>query len=239
MRVHNADLSLQVDTYYIHAPDKRVPVKDTLAAMDRLHKDGKFKHFGLSQYNAAEIEEVIRVAKENNYVMPTVFQSNYNAVARHHEKEVIPLLRKHGIRYYAYSPIAGGFLAKTPDQLIKGGEGRWDPEYRRGKMYNALYNKPALLEALGEFGAIAKDAGVLPAELAYRWVAYNSALKRETGDGIVIGAKNVTQLRETLKGLRNGPLSEDIAARIDALWKDVEEESPVDNWAGYVAQLVG
>jgi aryl-alcohol dehydrogenase-like predicted oxidoreductase len=226
-----------VDTYYIHAPENRVPVKETLSAIDKLYKAGKFKRFGLSQYNAAETEEVIRVAKENGYVLPTVFQSNYSAVARRQEKEVLPLLHKHGIAFYAYSPIAGGFLAKTPEQLAQGGEGRWDPKSFFGQMYHGLYNKPSMIKALGEFGAIAKDAGISQAELAYRWLAFNSALQGDLGDGLVIGPKNKTQLLEIVETIRKGPLSEEIGVRVDALWKDVEKDSPLDNWESYTSHM--
>jgi aryl-alcohol dehydrogenase-like predicted oxidoreductase len=226
-----------VDTYFIHAPDHRVPVKETLAAIDKLYKAGKFKRFGLSQYNAAEVEEVIRVAKENSYVLPTVFQSNYSAVARRQEKDVLPLLRKHGIAFYAYSPIAGGFLAKTPETIAQGGQGRWDPKSFFGQLYHSLYNKPSMLKALGEFGTIAKDAGISQVALAYRWLAFNSALRGELGDGLIIGPQNVMQLSEVLEILRQGPLSEEIGARVDALWPDVEEDSPLDNWEAYASKL--
>jgi aflatoxin B1 aldehyde reductase len=184
-----------------------------------------------------ELEDVIRVAKENNYVIPTVFQSNYNAFARRQEKEIIPILRRNNIAFYAYSPIAAGFLAKTPEYLAKGGEGRWDPDSLFGKMNHTLYNKPGMLKALGEFGEIAKDAGISRAELAYRWVAFNSALKGEQGGGIIIGPKSRMQLLEILEGLRKGPLNEDIGARVDALWKDIETESPLDNWEAYTSQI--
>lgn len=178
---------------------------------------------------------MIRIAKKNNWVVPSVYQGNYSAVARRTETEIIPTLRKHNIAFYAYSPIAGGFLTKTPEELLAGGKGRWNPGHFLGKLSNALYNKPGMLKGLEMWGEIAKDMGVTKAELAYRWIAYNSILRGELGDGIIIGAKNMEQLKETLAGLKNGPLSEEVAGKIDEMWKLVEEESPLDNYNDFIA----
>ena len=81
---------------------------------------------------------------------------------------------------------------------------------------------------------IAKDASTTKAALAYRWIAYHSALKYENGDAIILGASKVSQLEESLAAILNeGPLSEQIAKRIDALWKDVEKEAPLDNYHSF------
>ena len=121
------------------------------------------------------------------YVLPTVFQGNYNPVARHYDTTLFPLLRELNIAFYAYSPLAGGFLVKDPNVLRAGGEqGRWDPETWLGKVYNEIYTKPSLLAALSEWEAIANEARVSKAVLAYRWVTYNSKLSAEHGDGIIV-----------------------------------------------------
>ncbi|KAB8228854.1 NADP-dependent oxidoreductase domain-containing protein [Aspergillus alliaceus] len=73
----------QVDVYYIHAPDRRIPLEDLLAGLN------------------IEVEEVMRISKKNNYILPSVYQGNYNAVARHSESTLLPILRKQNISYYA------------------------------------------------------------------------------------------------------------------------------------------
>ena len=110
------------------------------------------------------------------------------------------VLRKWRIAFYAYSPIAGAFLAKVPDQLLFGGQGRWDPTSSyAAKMYKVLYNKPSMLKALGPFVVLSNDSGIPQAELAYRWLAYNSHLRPDLGDGIVIGARFGPQVKDTLR----------------------------------------
>ncbi|PTU21254.1 hypothetical protein P175DRAFT_0253059 [Aspergillus ochraceoroseus IBT 24754] len=220
----------QVDVYYLHCPPREAALENVLDGINTLYKDGKIKRFGLSNFLAEEVDEVVRVAREKNYILPTVYQGNYSAIARRQEVEILPTLRRHGIIFYAYSPIAGGFLTKNVDQLIAGGEGRWDKSSQFGSLYHALYNKPSMLEGLRLWQKISDETGISKAELAYRWVAYNSELNAELGDGVIFGSTKISQLKETLALIPKGPLSPEIAAKIEDLWKLVEADSPLDNF---------
>jgi aflatoxin B1 aldehyde reductase len=97
-----------------------------------------------------------------------------------------------------------------------------------------MYGKPALLEALKEWEAIARDAGTSRASLAYRWVLYHSALMGELGDGCIIGATRTEQLEETMRDVKDGPLGMDAVERIDGIWKKVAHDAPVDNFSSYM-----
>jgi len=224
-----AHLKTNVNILYIHAPDKKVPFEETLEAVNEIHKTGFFKRFGLSNFSAEDVQKVYDIAKEKGYVLPTVYQGNYNAFARKQEEVLFPTLRKLNISFYAYSPIAGGFLTKTREQLANA-TGRWDKNTPFGQMYHSLYARPTLLDALDEWHTVAKDEGVSPAALAYRWIKFHSALKSENGDALIIGASKVEQLEETLQALQQGPLSEKTVAKIEELWKKVESEAPLDNF---------
>ncbi|KAJ1534481.1 Aflatoxin B1 aldehyde reductase member 2 [Cladochytrium tenue] len=223
----------QVDIYYLHSPDRKTPIEDTLSGIQELYTQGRFKRFGLSNFLPHEVEEVVRVAREKGYVLPTVYQGNYNAVARGQEPELFPVLRKHGITFYAYSPLAGGFLTKSKAQFEAGAKGAGRFVEGGGyvnDLYRELYLKPKLLDALDSWAAISQDAGVSRAELAYRWVRYHSALRAELGDAVIIGASTLDQLRETLVGLDKGPLPADIVRRIESVWEDVKDEASLDNF---------
>lgn len=161
----------------------------------------------------------MKVAKANNFVLPTVFQGSYNPIARLPEDELLPVLRKHGISFVAYSPMAGGFLAKKPEQFRDHPDtlqGRWNEAKFLGKVYHSLYNKPLPLQALGKWHNIAAAEGISGAEMAYRWVAYNSALMKE--DGMVVGATTMEQWKSNVEAIQKGPLSLKTAAKINALW---------------------
>lgn len=99
-------------------------------------------------------------------------------------------------------------------------------------MYSNLYNKPSLLEALEKWTAIAKEEGTTNADLAYRWVKYNSPLKPEYGDAIIFGASNTEQLKQTLATIEAGPLSEKAVKAIDGIWESIKHEAPLDNVNG-------
>jgi len=220
----------QVDIFYLHSPDSGTDIKETLAGVQEIYKLGLFKRFGLSNYNAEDVQKVYDHAKEQGYVLPTVYQGNYSPVARRQETELFPTLRKLGIAFYAYSPLAGGFLTKTAQQ-INDGAGRFSEE-ALGGMYRRMYAKPALLSALEKWAAVAEEEGATKAELAYRWVAYNSPLKKENGDAIIVGASSHEQLEGTLSGIEKGRLSDKAVQAIDKIWEGISHEAPLDNFSG-------
>ncbi|KAL6793745.1 Aldo/keto reductase [Trichoderma sp. SZMC 28013] len=222
----------KVHIYYLHAPDPEEPLEGTLAGINDLYLQGKFEKFGLSNFNVDELKAVLKIVKEKGYVAPTVYQGNYNPVARKSETELFPIFRENGIAFYAYSAIAGGFLTKSSEQLQQGsgGEGRWSKETSIGQMYHTLYNRPKFLEALDIWNEASNVSGIPKAELAYRWVAYHSVLKEHLGDGIVLGASKITQLEQTVAGLNNGPLPESVVKTIEEVWQLVKDESPLDNY---------
>lgn len=198
-----------------------------MAGINEVHKLGLFKRFGLSNYTAEGVEEVYAHCSKHGYVKPTVYQGNYSPVARRYETLLFPTLRKLNIAFYAYSPLAGGLLTKTKQQVLDGA-GRFNEE-ALGGMYRKLYNKPTILDALADWEKAAKEAGCSRADLAYRWVKYNSPLSADHGDAIIVGSRNKEQLKEVLDGLKAGPLSASAVKEIDAIWKKVEHEAPLDN----------
>src|SRR4051794_12356114 len=70
-----------VDIFYLHAADRTVPFQETLAEVDKLHKEGKFVKLGLSNFAAFEVAEVVMHCKANGWVRPTVFQAMYNVIS--------------------------------------------------------------------------------------------------------------------------------------------------------------
>lgn len=221
-------LGCKVDIFYIHAPDGETPLEQTLEGINEVYKKGFFKRFGLSNYKAEDVEKVYNLCKEKGYPLPSVYQGNYNPVARKQETMLFPTLRKLGMAFYAYSPLAGGFLTKTKQDILDG-KGRFGAD-SLGGLYSKLYNRPAYLEALSQWEKVSKEEGLSEAELAYRWVTYNSPLKKENGDAIIFGASSLEQVKKTLGYIQAGPLSEKALKGIDEVWKTIEHEAPLDNY---------
>lgn len=97
------DLKTQaVETMFLHLPDRETPFEDTARVMNDAIKQGKFKHFGVSNYTAEDLQKFIDIGEQNNYAKPSVYQGHYNAIVRGAEEELFPLLRKHQIAFFAY-----------------------------------------------------------------------------------------------------------------------------------------
>ncbi|EKG17414.1 Aldo/keto reductase [Macrophomina phaseolina MS6] len=234
----NTSLSLlntdKVDIYYLHAPDHDTPIEETVDTIQELYRQGKFERFGLSNFLPEDVRKVHAYAKSKGGVLPSVYQGNYNAFARSIERDLFPVLRELGFAFYAYSPLAGGFFAKDPDDLAaKKAAGRFDASTFGGQMYNTLYNKPATIEGLRQWKKIAEQAGDSSVNLAYRWAVFNSKLDVQKGDAIIIGASRPAQLEQTLKALSAGPLKKETVEQIEELWKLVEKDAPLDNFHSF------
>ena len=91
-----------VETMFLHLPDRQTPFEDTARAMNDALQQGRFKRFGLSNYAAAEVQKFIEICEQKGYTKPSVYQGHYNAIVRGGEKELFPLLRKHGMAFFAY-----------------------------------------------------------------------------------------------------------------------------------------
>jgi len=112
---------LQVDTIdllYQHRVDPNVPIEEVAGTVKDLIKEGKVKHFGLSEAGANTIRRA-------HSVQPiTVLQSEYSLWTRQHEHDgVIPAIEELGIGLVAYSPLGKGFLAGKIDENTKFAEG--------------------------------------------------------------------------------------------------------------------
>lgn len=118
----------QVNIEYLHLPDRTTPFEEACEAMNEAFKAGKLKRWGLSNYPAQEVQQILDICEERGYVKPSVYQGHYNVIVRGGEAELFPLLRKNNIAFYAYSPATGGFFAGNHKNIKAGG--RFDPSVR-------------------------------------------------------------------------------------------------------------
>ncbi|KIJ44110.1 hypothetical protein M422DRAFT_47589 [Sphaerobolus stellatus SS14] len=187
----------KVRILYLHAPDRSVPFEETLSEAHKLHKEGLFEILGLSNYAAWEVAEIVMICRQNNWIQPTVYQGMYNAITRDCEPELIPCLRKFGMRFVIYNPLAGGFFAgrvSKPDEEIP--EGRFSGDGNMARMYRARYFRSAYFEAMELIRPIAEKHGLRLTEIALRWCQHHSLLTPE--DGVILGASSVSQLEQNI-----------------------------------------
>ena len=97
-------------------------------------------------------------------------------------------------------------------------------------MYNSIYNRPCLIDGLKMWDEISAKSGIPKAALSYRWVAFNSVLSAEFGDGLIVGAMSSEHLAQVLGWLKDGPLDESVVKRIEEVWETVKDEAAFDNF---------
>lgn len=100
-----------------------------------------------------ELEKIVSIIKENNYGFKVdAYQGLYNAITRSAEPELIPTLRKHGISYYTYNPLGGGFFSgkiTSPDDPVEAGS-RFDDKRWQGAMYRKRYYRDEYFKVSAE-----------------------------------------------------------------------------------------
>lgn len=229
----------KVNVYYIHAPNSSTSIEKTVDVLQGLHGQGKFERLGLSNVSPEDIRKINAYAKSKGGVVPTVYQGNYSAFARTIERDLFLTLRELGIAFYGYSPITGSFFSKYPEDLEnKTATGRFDMSTFGGQMYNHMYTKPTMIEALGQWIKIADQAGDSSVNLDYRCAIFHSKLDFRAGDAIILGASRAAQLEKTLAVLYAGPLKEKTVKQIDELWSLIEKDNPLDNYNLFVKDFM-
>src|SRR5256885_8125431 len=83
-----------VDLYQYHTPDHVTPFEETFAALDELVREGKVRHIGHSNLEAAQVEEIDALAREPGWTRPVSAQNEYSLLRREAEKELLPVDRK-------------------------------------------------------------------------------------------------------------------------------------------------
>ncbi|KAH9886972.1 NADP-dependent oxidoreductase domain-containing protein [Cubamyces lactineus] len=194
-----------------------------MKAVDELYREGKFKRFGISNYMSWEVAEIVSICKANGYIQPTVYQGVYNVVHRNVERELFPCLRKYGISFYGFNPLAGGLFTgrykSSNDQAEHGS--RFDPSNAIGQSYRARYWKAPYFSALEQVEAIAAQYNLTMAEIALRWLSHHSLLRRDHGDAIVFGASNLKHVEQNLADLEKGPLPGEVLKVLNEAWLSV------------------
>ncbi len=94
-----------IDLYQVHWPDPRVPIKETMSAMEELVEDGLVRHIGVSNFSVGETEEARAALVRNELVSNQV---EYSLRNRSVERDVLPYCEREKITLIAYSPLARG-----------------------------------------------------------------------------------------------------------------------------------
>jgi diketogulonate reductase-like aldo/keto reductase len=94
-----------IDLYQVHWPNPRIPIKETMRAMEKLVSDGKIRYIGVSNFSLTQLREAEEALSKQEIVSNQV---EYSLVSRSIEKDILPYAEKEKITIIAYSPLARG-----------------------------------------------------------------------------------------------------------------------------------
>ena len=150
----------RIELFYQHRVDPNVPIEDVAGAVKDLIREGKVKHFGLS-------EAGVQTIRRAHAVQPvTALQSEYSLWWRQPEQEVLPTLEELGIGFVPFSPLGKGFLTGKIDEKttfdsadFRNVVPRFTPENRQANL--------AFVDWLTKF---AERKKATPAQIALAWL---------------------------------------------------------------------
>jgi aryl-alcohol dehydrogenase-like predicted oxidoreductase len=222
-----AEASLQrlrtdrIDLLYQHRVDPNVPMEDVAGTVKEMIREGKVRHFGLSE---AGVQSIRRA----HAVQPVAaLQSEYSLWWREPEKEILPTCQELGIGFVPFSPLGRGFLTGKIDANTAFAQNdfrntlpRFSPEARKANQ--------ALLDRLGSIAAAKKAT---PAQIALAWL-----LAQRSWIVPIPGTTKLDRLKENV-GAASIDLTEEDLRQIAAALADIEIHG--DRYPAHLAAAAG
>jgi aryl-alcohol dehydrogenase-like predicted oxidoreductase len=211
----------RIDLFYQHSVDPNVPMEDVAGAVKDLIREGKVRHFGLSEAGAQSIRRA-------HAVQPvTALQSEYSLWWREPEKEVLPACEELGIGFVPFSPLGRGFLTGKIDDSTSFAKDdfrnlvpRFTPEARKANQ--------SLVDRLGSIAAAKKAP---PAQIALAWL-----LAQKPWIVPIPGTTKLHRLKENV-GAASIELTKDDLIQIAASLDEIQVHG--DRYPAHLAARVG
>lgn len=194
-----------IDLYQLHGFDPATPVEETLGALHDLVTRGLVRYIGVSNWAAWQIARAQGIAERRGFARIASLQAYYTVAGRDLEREVIPMLAAEDLGLMVWSPLAGGLLS-----------GKYSREQTsvEGSRRTAFAFPPVDVErgydVIDVLKAIAARTGATVAQLAVAWLLHQPRVT-----SVILGAKRVEQLDDTLRAVDVSLSADDLRA-IDA-----------------------
>jgi aryl-alcohol dehydrogenase-like predicted oxidoreductase len=189
-----------IDLFYQHRVDPNVPIEDVAGAVKDLIRQGKVKHFGLS-------EAGVQVVRRAHAVQPvTALQSEYSLWWREPEAEILPALEELGIGFVPFSPLGKGFLTGKITEETKFDQ----TDFRNIVPRFTTENRKANQAVVDLIGKVAEQKKATPAQIALAWI-----LAQKPWMVPIPGTTKLHRLEENI-GAANVQLTADDLRQIDS-----------------------
>jgi aryl-alcohol dehydrogenase-like predicted oxidoreductase len=199
-----------VDVYYLHVPDHGTPIDETLDAVADLLASKKILAWGVSNYAAWQVLEMIHKADARKMPRPVIAQQLYNVLLRQLDVEYLPFARSYHLHTTVYNPLAGGLLSGKHhrDGSTQGGS-RFD----KNRLYQGRYFTDAMFDRVDTLTELAGAERMSLLELSYAWLSGAPGV-----DSILLGPASVLQLEEGVSACSRG-ISPEVRALLDARYR--------------------
>ncbi|WEV76623.1 L-glyceraldehyde 3-phosphate reductase [Janibacter cremeus] len=193
-----------VDIFYSHRFDPDTPLEETMGALDSAVRQGKALYVGISSYGPERTREAYAILREMGTPL-LIHQPSYSMLNRWVEAELLDTIEDLGVGAIAFSPLAQGlltdkYLGGIPEDSRAGREGT-------GVAGQLTEDNLARIRALND---IAGERGQTLAQMALAW-----ALRDRRITSVLVGARTVSQLENSLGALDSPGFTDEELARID------------------------
>ena len=198
-----------LDLYYLHAPDYDTSLEETVETMSNLVKSGKIRYWGVSNFAAWQVADMLAICDKRSYIPPCVTQNVYNALTRGIEAEFLPFLKAHPLGLVIYNPIAGGLLSGK--HVF--GQPSANTRFANNQEYYKRYWSQENFIAVEKLQAIAEAQNLSLLQLAMKWCAAQPQVT-----STITGVSRLEQLKQNIASVEGKPLSVDILTQCDEIW---------------------
>ena len=196
-----------VDLYQIHSWNSQYPIEESMETMARLQEQGKTRFIGVSNFNAAQMQQAYDIAPFHSN------QPRYNMFDRNIEAEDLDFCRQTGIGILAHSPLGKGLLTGkyAPGHIFADDDERAGSPRFQGDLFVRY------IAVADELKSVAADKNITMVQFAIAWL-----LRREEVTCVLVGAKNSDQVKEHV-GAADVEFSDDELERIEKILQDTPE----------------
>lgn len=182
-----------IDLYYMHAPYPDTPIEESIATFVDLIGAGKVRHWGLSNFDAAQTREVLLSCDANGWQRPVVHQPPYSLLKRDAEVALLPFCRQEDIGVVPYQILQGGLLSgkyRNPATPPPGSRAAEKPEWV------PLLQDEEVRRELDRLSALSTEQGLSLFDYAVQTTANTPGIT-----SIIMGVKNTGQLKDAIRAL--------------------------------------
>ncbi len=183
-----------LDLCQIHYPDLATPIEDSLGELDRLACEGKIRHIGVSNFDAAQLEAAFRPGDGTTRTHPVVSnQIHFSLLTQDQARNLRDVTRRFDVGWLAYSPLEAGALS---DAMLA--PGRLDAAARARSYHFRPANAERIRQALADaVSPVAAQRGASVSQICLAWLLHQELVR-----GVIVGASDTGQARANAEAVQ-------------------------------------